>query len=103
VVGGVGGRLRQALQLQHDLGVAEIWARRGQDAGPRWLSEDAYRAHCQLERKSKVPDAVILDTRAPDKHGALLRVIEFGGRYSRQRLENFHRFWSRRGVDYEIW
>ena len=103
IVGGVGGRLRQPLQLQHDLGVTEVWAMRGKQEGSSWLSEDVYRALWQLDSKAKVPDAVIVNRNEMDERKSLSGVIEFGGRYSRKRLQEFHRFWSRKGIYYEIW
>lgn len=99
LVGGVSGGLRQPLQVQHDLGVAEIFVRRSSHAGQVWIGEDAYRAFWPAERNAKVPDAVILNTEEQ-----VVRVIEFGGRYTRQRLEEFHRFWAiRKATPYEIW
>ena len=96
VVGGVGGRLRP-LQLEHDLGVAEVFSRRESRIAGNWISEDVFRAYWNVARRSKIPDAIIVDA-----NDHVQRVIEFGGRYSRQRLEEFHRFWAGR-VPYEIW
>jgi hypothetical protein len=49
-------------------------------------------------RERKVPDALLLD--ASGKQIKL--VLEFGGQYSRKRLEAFHRYWASR-APYEIW
>jgi hypothetical protein len=97
LVGGVGGRLRQPLQLQHDLGVTEIYARRTLRPKETWISEDVYRSLWKQGDMGKVPDALLVDP-----EGRLLRAVEFGGRYSRQRLEDFHTFWATR-LPYEIW
>jgi hypothetical protein len=96
IVGGVGGRLRRPLQLDHDLGVAEIWTQRTLETDRRWISEDIFRSWFVSERK--VPDALLLD--ASGKQIKL--VLEFGGQYSRKRLEAFHRYWASR-APYEIW
>ena len=100
IVGGVGGRLRQPLQVEHDLGTTEIFVnkcrvRRGDHT---WLGEDAYRAFVVDDRREKRPDAVELDA-----GGQVMRVYEFGGQYSWRRLLAFHRFWSARRIAYEIW
>lgn len=100
IVGGVGGRLRQPLQVEHDLGTTEIYVskcRARKDDG-RWLGEDAYRAFVVDARREKRPDAVELDA-----GGQVVRVYEFGGHYSSRRLLAFHRFWSARRIGYEIW
>ena len=99
VVGGVSGQFRQPLQLQHDLGVTEVLIRRQQEPTHCWIGEDAYRALWQRRPNQKVPDAVILDVEEE-----VCRVIEFGGQYSRERLQSFHQFWiCRNRTPYEIW
>lgn len=98
LVGGVGGRLRQPLQLDHDLGVAEIWARRRKQANVTWISEDIFRSWYLRDKHAKVPDALLLNL----ERTKVLRVLEFGGQYAARRLKNFHRYWASR-APYEIW
>ena len=98
IVGGVSGRLRQPLQLQHDLGLSEVLACRATPEGETWIGEDAWRAFWPLGMQTKLPDAVLLDSQQ-----RVVRVIEFAGRYSRQRLARFHRYWIRQRTPYEIW
>ena len=98
LVGGVGGRIRQPLQVQHDLGVAEIWARRPIESDLKWISEDIFRCWYVRDARTKVPDALLVDASA----NKVKRVLEYGGQYSRKRLEDFHRYWSGR-APYEIW
>jgi hypothetical protein len=98
LVGGVGGRIRQPLQVQHDLGVAEIWARRPIESDLKWISEDIFRRWFVRDARTKVPDALLVDASA----NKVKRVLEYGGQYSRKRLEDFHRYWSGR-APYEIW
>ncbi len=100
LVGGVGGRLRQPLQVEHDWGTAAVFLRRDhrRSAGPRWIGEDAYRRHFLHGSRAKVPDAVLLNRR-----NQIVRAIEYGGLYTSGHLKSFHRYWSRRKVPYEIW
>lgn len=98
LVGGVGGRIRQPLQVQHDLGVAEIWSRRPDEDGLKWISEDIFRRWYVRDARTKVPDALLIN-----ESGQTVKcAIEYGGQYSRRRLEAFHRYWSTR-CPYEIW
>jgi hypothetical protein len=100
LMGGVGGRLRQPLQVAHDLGVADIYFRRLAAGTPDgdWIGEDHYRREFRPRRGEKVADAVELDP-----SGGIARVIEFGGAYPARRVREFHRYWSRRQIPYELW
>lgn len=100
LMGGVGGRLRQPLQVAHDLGVAAIYCRGGEGENPyeSWIGEDLYRREHRPRRGEKVADAVLLG-----EDGEVERVIEFGGAYPARRVREFHRYWSRRQVPYELW
>ncbi len=105
LVGGICGRLRQPLQLQHDLGVSEVYALwqseingSAGEATETWVGEDAYHAYWQRSSSSKVPDAVVLGA-----GGQIKRVIEFGGRYSKERLRSFVQYWKKQRTAYEIW
>jgi hypothetical protein len=100
LMGGVGGRLRQPLQVAHDLGVTDIYLRylaAGEQDG-EWMGEDDYRSEHRPSRKVKVPDAVLLNA-ADD----IERVFEFGGAYPARRVREFHRYWFRRQIPYELW
>lgn len=97
--GGCGGRLRQPLQIDHDLGTTAIYLRRrvlDPESACRWLSEDM----CRLlfANNGKVPDAVLCTAEGP-----LERAIEYGGHYSATRLRGFHRACCRRRLPYELW
>jgi hypothetical protein len=98
IVGGVGGQLRQPLQLEHDLGLTDVFVGRSRDDAAQWLSEDAFRAVFRPTTREKIPDAVLVNG-----DGRVETVIEFGGRYSHRRLRSFHRYWSGKRVAYEIW
>ena len=97
--GGFGGRLRQRLQLQHDLGTAQVFLQKNRDEQCRWMGEDwLRRSDCQMPLQGRVPDAVIRDERE-----RLSKAIEFGGRYSRRNLYQFSRRCMKLGLPYEIW
>ena len=100
LVGGVGGRLRQPVQLQHDLGVTAVYVARQPQASMHrsWIGEDAYRTLVGAPKRGKIPDALIVD---PDYQ--VCRAIEFGGLYGPKRLKSFHRYWARKRIPYEIW
>mgnify|MGYP001046004220 CR=1 FL=1 len=100
LVGGVGGRLRQPMQVQHDLAVTAVYLVRQAACvpGESWIGEDAYRLFLQPKARVKVPDALII---APDYQTR--RVIELGGLYNPRRLKGFHRHWASRRIPYEIW
>ncbi len=97
--GGYGGHLRQRLQLQHDLGTAEVFLQKSKEEQQQWMGEDWLRhSDCQLSQLRKVPDAVIRD-----EQERLSKAVEFGGRYSRRALRSFHHACTRLGLPYEIW
>jgi hypothetical protein len=100
LVGGVGGRLRQPMQLQHDLGVTAVYVARQLQASmdETWIGEDAYRTLVGSPKRSKIPDALIVNHDYQVCHA-----IEFGGLYSPKRLKSFHRHWARKRIPYEIW
>ena len=99
-VGGIGGRLRQPWQLQHDLGVTSVYlllCRTDPGLVEHWVGEDVYRREFGQRRKEKLADAFLLNPT-----GQVYRVIEFVGDYSTGRLRAFHRFWSHRRIPYEL-
>ena len=97
--GGFGGRLRQRLQLQHDLGTAQVFLQKSKAEQARWMGEDwLRRTDCQLTLLRKVPDAVIWD-----EHQRISKAVEFGGRYQRRTLFQFSRHCQKLGLSHEIW
>jgi hypothetical protein len=99
LVGGIGGKLRQPWQVQHDLGVASIYfhfRRYASEKACRWISEDIYRRDIASNATEKVADAFLLSD-ARDIELA----IELVGDYSSARLRAFHEFWSNRQIPYE--
>lgn len=101
IVGGQSGGLRQPLQVAHDVGVAAVFFRRCEQTpstARQWLSEDIFRQQYRAVARHKVPDAVLLN-----RAGQVRTAIEFGGRYSADRLRRLHRKFARRHWHYEIW
>lgn len=104
-VGGVGGRLRSPLQIEHDLGVTELFfARQRSDitTAARWLGEDAYARLRRPGRGQKKPDAVLLAANG-DLDGRIEIVLDYLSLYPPARLRSFHRYWSARNTRYEWW
>jgi hypothetical protein len=101
LVGGIGGPLRQRLQVQHDLGVAAVYFRILTTApvgGEQWIGEDVYRRDFVSSKRGKIPDAALLNSA-----GSIDRVIEIGGLYPPERLRTFHKYWSKRSIPYDLW
>lgn len=99
LTGGIGGSIRQPLQLSHDLGVASMFLNRVASTSQNWVSEDLFRR--EFRRTSflqKVPDAVLVNEDAK-----IVLAIEYGGKYSSERLSQFHADCQRARIPYEIW
>ena len=99
LVGGVGGRVRQPLQVEHDLAMTEVFLRRRRlddETDAQWLGEDCYRL--LYRPRGKVPDGVLCNS-----EGKVVLAIEFGGAYSARRIRQFHRHCDQLRLPYEIW
>ena len=93
------GRIPHAFQVSHDLGVAEMHfaiRRNHPNWVNLWIDEDRL---APFRRGEKLPDAVLATS--PD--AIPRRVLEFGGAYGKQRLQDFHDDCESRGLPYEIW
>ena len=93
------GRLAplSADQITHDLHVSEVYVqlRRTDPAtASAWIGEDVLG---KAGYRMKDPDAIV---RRPDGSDI---AIEFGGRYDKQRVEEFHQDCERRNRPYELW
>lgn len=100
--GGCGGKLRQPLQLAHDLGTTSVFLAKveffGWEDCNDWIGEDVIRRHYRHLNIEKVPDAAFIFN---ERIGC---VIEFVGRdYAPSSLRKFHRHWSQRQIPYEVW
>ncbi len=96
LMAGYSGWGRQPLQIEHDLGTTAMYvSSRPCQSDVIWLSEDIIRRRFSGVKK-KVPDVLLVD-----RHDRILKVMEYGGQYSRKRLEDFHRTWQQ--YPWEIW
>lgn len=96
--GGFGGRIPRDREVCHDLHVACVYLRFASvfpELASVWRSE-ARIARDRERGHERLPDAVIERANGP-------RVIEFGGEYSKEKLEGFHDYWDRLQVPYEVW
>lgn len=99
LVGGFGGRVRQPMQTEHDLGTTAILIRRlmlDKRTRQQWLGEDVFRQ--EFQPTSKVPDAVLLSAQR-----TVFKALEYGGDYSARRIKDFHRACCRQELPYELW
>lgn len=93
------GRISRVFQVSHDLGTTEMFlaVRRSDRAtAALWIDEDRL---APTRRGQKLPDAVI----ARDLDALPILVLEFGGNYSKSRLQAFHIDNESRGLAYQIW
>jgi len=101
LTGGIGGSLRQPLQIEHDLLVTEAYLQRCQsdaNTATRWISEDILRRDYPKRLATKVPDALLLD-----ELGQPYCAVEIGGSYGAQRLKKLYRAFARRKLLWELW
>ena len=84
--------------VDHDLHVGEVYLRYLREhpaLAERWQGEDVRpKSGYQL----KDPDAVL-----EFDGGARIHAVEFGGRYDRERVRDFHQDCAKRQRSYEIW
>jgi hypothetical protein len=81
-------------EVTHDLHLAAVFLLMCQELPTRaasWTFEDDL-----ADSGQRLPDALVTD-------GKSKTVIECGGEYGRERLEDDHRFFARKGYGYEIW
>lgn len=92
------GQVRNSCQTTHDLHVAQIYLHYLLAQSPHlrnWMGED----RCDhTQPGQKVPDALLI---AGD--GGQYRAVEFGGRYSAQRLLDYHAYCEAQNLPYELW
>lgn len=84
-------------QVTHDLHVTQVYLRYlvvDRSAAERWHGEDLLEP---VPHRSQ-PDALLLDDT-----GAPVRAIEFGGRYTADRLAKLHKDCALQNLPYEVW
>lgn len=96
--GGFGGSAKDPIQATHDVHLTHVylWYREHKPwFAESWIGEDAVR---KAPKGIKNPDAFL---RGID--GRFTRVIDFGGKYSSDRVRDFHRYCEQRRLPYELW
>lgn len=97
LTGGIGGCLRQPLQVEHDLLVTETYLCR-RDIDPAtaqtWVGEDILRR--DFPHLRMIPDALLTDD-----HGQPSCAIEIGGKYGAAKLRKFFRAFQHLAL--EVW
>ena len=92
------GELKHASHATHDLGVAQVWLQLAESQpawAEAWRGEDVM-AHTR--RGQKLPDGFIVN-----KSNEVVCVIEFGGAYDQQRVQEFHDDCRKRSLPYRMW
>lgn len=97
--GGGGGRRPKAVETTHDLHMSQVFLfyrkHRPEDAR-NWQSEFEIDRRRTKKHGQKLPDAMIIS--GDEKH-----VVDFGGSYSKKKLEGLHVWCERNELPYEIW
>jgi hypothetical protein len=96
--GGHGGRLSRDVERTHDIHLARaylLYRKHRPELLPFWHFEDQVRREREATSEM-IPDAVI-------NSSELKRAVEFGGSYSKEKLEAFHYHCAERNLSYEIW
>jgi hypothetical protein len=98
--GHTGGRGPRPTETTHELHLAQVYLHLERDdpsSAERWVSERELYAE-GWGRNERLPDAII-------RHGGSesppVRVIEFGGAYSKAKLQEFHL--EMRDIPYDLW
>ena len=97
--GGHGGRFPRESERTHDLHMSAVFLRyrlAHPELIPFWKSEARILWERGGLKKEKLPDAVL---ELPDQR----HIVEFGGAYSKTKLESFHEYCSSVGASYEVW
>lgn len=98
-IGGFAGGVSYAEQVTHDLHVTQLYLdllRREPGRAARWRSEELLKS--RQAHGEKLPDAVLVNG-----NGRMNWAIEFGGRYSKRRLQELVDHCANRGMGIEIW
>lgn len=92
------GEVKKDMQATHDLGVTQMWLHLDINH-PEWA--DAWRGEdlmAPTRRGQKLPDGFIVD-----QSGKTICVMEFGGSYDQQRIQEFHYDCAQRSLPYQLW
>ncbi len=96
---GHGGRVSRDSECRHDVHLSEVYLlyRRLHPALlPFWIFEERLRQERGARCQEMLPDVLIRST-------TVTRAVEFGGAYSKSKLEAFHAYCVEKTLPYEIW
>jgi hypothetical protein len=96
--GGHGGKRPREVEHTHDVHLASVYLHIRQldpEAAQHWMFETEIQKRRDTKR-AKLPDAFIP---CPDPP----RFVEFGGAYSKAKVEAFHHYCAQLAITYEIW
>lgn len=97
--GGDPGRHPKAAEQNHDVHLAAVYLhiRLHRPAWTdHWISEQRIKRSRPDAPGEKLPDAMVEDS------GRKI-AIEFGGAYTKEKVQGFHEFCQRKGLSYELW
>lgn len=98
-MGGFNGRIQHRDQVTHDLHMSQLYLHYATSnllAGRQWMGEELRKRG--QEYGEKLPDAVLVD-----ETGAQNCAVEFGGRYPKKRVRDFHDHCVTQRLAYELW
>jgi hypothetical protein len=101
--GGMATFDRRSSQLEHDLGTASVLVRLHEtrpELADQWVGEEILRRDFAPQSRSmkKIPDGAIV------LNDQIVRVVEFGGKYSATRLRQFDAHFCRKHrIPYDLW
>ena len=97
--GGTAGRRPRSSEVTHDLGVASVFFKlkhESPERAARWISE------AKIVARGNSPGVKVPDALVKERDGRSI-AIEFGGEYSKQKLQAFHQYCQANELGYELW
>ena len=98
ILSGHGGRLSREVERTHDIHLSRVYLlyrERNPSLLPFWIFEERLRQE-RGRSNEMLPDVLI-------RTEAFTRAVEFGGAYSKSKLQAFHAYCAERNFSYEIW
>jgi len=97
--GGDGARYPKEAEQNHDVHLSTVYLRI-RETNPlwaqHWISEQRIKRSRPDAYGEKLPDAKV-------QFGDVDRIVEFGGAYSKDKLQSFHAWCVKKSIPYEIW
>lgn len=98
--GGYAGKRPKRVEENHDVHLAAVFLHlrtTSPDLAKCWHSEETIRRSRPDAPGEKLPDAIVRPNGGPEK------IVDFGGEYSAEKLEGFHRWAEAKACAYEFW